>query len=204
MGLLLFEGDCLVTIEALTGLPSAEADRLCRWLANPELAEVATSRFLTACERAGIARPIAEPVAAELRRFARYAFCRAHAVNYGLIPWQAVQLRARWRTELLGFHCGPHLMTLARRVLPAELVDSRDCAVWPGVPCGSRGWRPLKRTPNVAIRSGSFCSKTSGDSRGAAVGQQGKDRSGRSRPRRPSRGASGNALWHPGDSGGNH
>jgi hypothetical protein len=94
-GVLLFEDDALGVVEALAGLPTPEADRLRRQLGRPEEAEAAADQFLTLCRGRGVPEPAAQRVLGVLRHLAgEYAFCKSHAVSYGLIAWRAAHLKA--------------------------------------------------------------------------------------------------------------
>jgi DNA polymerase III alpha subunit len=95
-GVVLFEDDCLRIVEAMTGLPAADADRLRRQLTSPETAEAAAALLVGACQAHGISRRVAERVCGQLSRFRAYSFCKSHAVSYGRLAWQAVCLKARF------------------------------------------------------------------------------------------------------------
>jgi error-prone DNA polymerase len=93
-GVMLFEDDCLLVVHALTGLPLAEADRLRRQLCHEETAKAGTAALLAACQQNGVPRRVAEKLSGQLAKFSAYAFCKSHAVSYGLITWQATYLKA--------------------------------------------------------------------------------------------------------------
>jgi DNA polymerase III alpha subunit len=94
-GVLLYEDDALSVVEALTGLPASEADRIRRRIADSGTAAEATAWFLAACERNGVPKSAVEVVAADLQKFELYSFCKAHATSVGLIAWQEAFLKAR-------------------------------------------------------------------------------------------------------------
>jgi DNA polymerase-3 subunit alpha len=95
-GVVLFDDDVLGVIEALTGLPAAEADRLRKRLTDPEQAEEAVSACLAQLEKKGVERSVAETVLGHLTAFKDYAFCKSHAVAYGLIAWKECYARAHY------------------------------------------------------------------------------------------------------------
>src|SRR5262249_60904145 len=67
-GVMLFEDDCLLAVEALTGLPAPEADRLRRLLADPDTAAEGAQLFVAACQADGAPRPAARPGCSPLGR----------------------------------------------------------------------------------------------------------------------------------------
>ncbi|MER3417400.1 MAG: hypothetical protein C4297_14495 [Gemmataceae bacterium] len=97
-GLMLYEDDVLRVIQTLTGWTAPEADRLRKEATRAEasdadLLEVART-FLTACQRRGIPRTVAEAVWVQIAKFNRYSFCKSHAVSYGLIAWELALYKA--------------------------------------------------------------------------------------------------------------
>jgi len=96
-GLMLYEDDALRVVQTLTGVSPPEADRLRKQITKCQSEDeaVAISKtFLTACERNGIPRDAVREIWVQLAKFNSYSFCKSHAVSYGLIAWQAVQLKA--------------------------------------------------------------------------------------------------------------
>jgi DNA polymerase-3 subunit alpha len=94
-GVILFDDDVLGVIEALTGLPAAEADRLRKRLTDAGQAEEAGAAFLGMLEKKGIGRTAAL-VLDQLTKFKDYAFCKSHAVAYALVAWQECFARAHY------------------------------------------------------------------------------------------------------------
>jgi DNA-directed DNA polymerase III PolC len=95
-GLMLYEDDALGVIQALTGLPAADADRLRKRITKYRTdaeALALTREFLTACARRGVSRAVAEEVWVQLAKFNQYSFCKSHAVSYGLIAWESAWLK---------------------------------------------------------------------------------------------------------------
>ncbi len=101
-GVLLYDDDALAVIEALTGLPAAEADRIRRALADEQAADAAEAELVTACERVG-RRQAGEAALPHLRKFQGYAFCRSHALSIASTAWEQARLKA---TCPAAFWCG--------------------------------------------------------------------------------------------------
>jgi DNA polymerase III alpha subunit len=96
-GLMLYEDDALRLIQALTGLPAADADRFRKRISKhqtEEEGEVLRREFLGLCARRGVPAAALGELWAQLAKFNRYSFCKSHAVSYGLIAWQAAYLKA--------------------------------------------------------------------------------------------------------------
>jgi DNA-directed DNA polymerase III PolC len=96
-GMMLYEDDSLRLIQALTGLPAADADRFRKRISKhrtDEEAETLRREFMTLCERRGVPETSLAELWQQLAKFNRYSFCKSHAVSYGLIAWQAAYLKA--------------------------------------------------------------------------------------------------------------
>jgi DNA-directed DNA polymerase III PolC len=95
-GLMLYEDDALRVLEALTGLPAANADhfrkRVARHRTEAE-AQVLTEEYLAACANNGVPRAVAAEIWVQLAKFNHYSFCKSHAVSYGLIAGRAAWLK---------------------------------------------------------------------------------------------------------------
>jgi hypothetical protein len=94
-GVILFDDDVLGVIEALTGLPAVEADRLRKRLTDAGQAEEAGA-FLAMLEKKGVGRTAAALVLDQLTKFRDCAFCKSHAVAYALVAWQECFARAHY------------------------------------------------------------------------------------------------------------
>jgi DNA polymerase III alpha subunit len=98
-GLMVYEDDALGVIQALTGLPPADADRLRKRITKYRTDEEALTlsrEFLGACARQGVARTVAEDLWVQLAKFNQYSFCRSHAISYALIAWQSAWLKVHF------------------------------------------------------------------------------------------------------------
>jgi DNA polymerase III alpha subunit len=94
---MLYEDDALRLIEALTGLPAADADRFRKRISKhqtEEEGEALRREFLRLCGRGGVSPEGLDELWRQLAKFNRYSFCKSHAVSYGLIAWQAAYLKA--------------------------------------------------------------------------------------------------------------
>ena len=96
-GLLLYEDDALRVLQALTGLDAPDADRFRKRVSKhktPQEGEALRQEFLTLCARAGVPAEAVAELWTQLAKFNHYAFCKSHAVSYGLIAWDAAWLKA--------------------------------------------------------------------------------------------------------------
>src|SRR5439155_14501957 len=95
-GLMLYEDDALRVAQALTGLPTADADRFRKRLSKHETVAEATrlrAEFLALCAANGAAGAVTAELWEHLAKFNRYSFCKSHAVSYALIAWDAAWLK---------------------------------------------------------------------------------------------------------------
>ncbi|MCS7167648.1 MAG: DNA polymerase III subunit alpha [Gemmatales bacterium] len=98
-GLMIFEDQALLAIQAATGWPAAEADHLRKAISEGLPAESAAAwwqRFALACQQRGLARETAEFLWKQLARFNAYSFCKSHAVSYGWLAWEAAWYKAHY------------------------------------------------------------------------------------------------------------
>src|SRR5262249_20957947 len=117
--------------------PAGEADRLRRRITGKgaEEAAAAGEAFLAACERQGVARPVAELVLAQAQRFRSYSFCKSHAVSYALVASQGGYLKANDALAFWGAALNHPQGDPPRRVY-VEAVKRAGLAVLP--PCVNR------------------------------------------------------------------
>jgi DNA-directed DNA polymerase III PolC len=98
-GLMIFEDQALLAIQAVTGWPAAEADQLRKAISNGLPADQAADwwqRFVRACRVQGVSREIAEHIWTQLARFNAYSFCKSHAVSYGWLAWEVAWYKAHY------------------------------------------------------------------------------------------------------------
>jgi DNA-directed DNA polymerase III PolC len=99
-GVMIYEDDALRVIQALTGWPASEADWFRKRLTKPHgdaEDELLAKAFAEGCARQGISEAVARAQWEQLAKFHYYAFCKSHAVSYGLIAWKATYLKVHHR-----------------------------------------------------------------------------------------------------------
>ena len=121
-GVMLYQEDVMQTVTLMAGLDLAEADSLRRALTKrrgPEL-ERLRARYFDGTEREGVARPEAARVWELIENFASFGFCKAHAVTYGRIAYQAVYLKAHHPAPYLVAFLNSHTGYYETRVYVEE------------------------------------------------------------------------------------
>jgi DNA-directed DNA polymerase III PolC len=152
-GLMIYEDDALRLLQALTGLPAADADRFRKRIAKHETAEEAEllrTEFLALCDRKGIPGSALAELWVQLSKFNRYSFCKSHAVSYGLIAWEAAHLKthhplAFW-TAALNNNQGAYPRRVYVEAIKRAGLELR-------LPCVNRSASPFRVEDN-AIRVG--------------------------------------------------
>lgn len=137
-GVLLYEEDVMAVSAALAGLSLAEGDLLRRAIAeidDPEDEAAAAGTFLAGAIRNGTPPRVAEEVWKQLRQFAAYAFCKAHASGYGVLAYHAAWLKAHHPAAFAVAILNNHAAMYEPRV---HLEDARrhGVGIWP--PCVNR------------------------------------------------------------------
>ncbi len=103
-GLILYQEQILHAVHALAGYPLCEADLLRRAICRKGAAAVPEerARFVDACARVSrIPADRPEPIFDRIAASAGSAFCKAHAVAYGIITYQAAYMKAHYPEEFL-------------------------------------------------------------------------------------------------------
>jgi DNA-directed DNA polymerase III PolC len=97
-GVMLYQEDVMHAAALIAGMELAEADSLRRALSARRGSETAAlrERYFDGAAREGIARDDAARVWERIASFASFGFCKAHAVTYGRIAYQAVYLKAHY------------------------------------------------------------------------------------------------------------
>ncbi len=97
-GFMIFEDDAARVVQALTGMSAPESQRFYKRVikheSDAELRALA-KEFIRACACQGVGRDLAGEQFLQLTKFQHYAFCKSHAVSYGLIAWKSCYLKAR-------------------------------------------------------------------------------------------------------------
>ncbi|MFM7152328.1 MAG: DNA polymerase III subunit alpha, partial [Gemmataceae bacterium] len=152
-GLMLYEDDALRLLQALTGLPAAEADRFRKRISKRKSKEeeiTLRGEFLERSARSGMSEAELELLWQQLAKFNLYSFCKSHAVSYGLIAWQAAYLKAHhplpfWTAVL------NNVMGCYPRRVYVEAAKRSGIVVLP--PCAQRS-RWMFTIEGSAIRTG--------------------------------------------------
>jgi DNA-directed DNA polymerase III PolC len=105
-GVMLFQEDILKVAAVIAGFTLEEGDTLRQAISkkrSPERIAALQERFLRGAASSSTAcrRETAEEIWNLIRNFAGYSYCKAHAVTYGVISYQAAYLKAHYPAEFL-------------------------------------------------------------------------------------------------------
>jgi DNA-directed DNA polymerase III PolC len=154
-GLILYEDDTLQVIQALTGLSAADADRLRKRIIHCEEEERESLKrefFLRCGQRIDLARRATlEEIWLQLSKFHRYAFCKSHAVSYGLLAWNAAYLKAHQPLAFWPAALNNNQGTYPRRVY-IEAIKRAGLSLH--LPCLNRSADGFQPEPPGGIRVG--------------------------------------------------
>jgi DNA-directed DNA polymerase III PolC len=95
-GLMIYEDDTLRLVQELTGLDAPGADRFRKRVARHKTQaeeQALAAEFFALCRSQGIAAGALHELWPQLAKFNYYAFCKSHAVSYGLLAWEAASLK---------------------------------------------------------------------------------------------------------------
>ena len=137
-GVMLYEEDVMAVSAALAGLSLADGDMLRRAVAgieSPEDEEALRRVFVARAERNDTSPAVAAQAWSEIRRFAAYAFCKAHASGYGVLAWQGSWLKAHHPAAFAVAILNNHTAMYDQRV---HLEDARRHGVEIRLPCVNR------------------------------------------------------------------
>jgi len=153
-GVMLYEEDVIQMLAALTGLDLADADLLRRRIAkgDPE----AERALLDAARARGAPRALAADFLAQVRRFAAFAFNKAHATTYGRLAWRLLRLKARAPAALFAAILASETGYYPPPVYVEEAKRRGIAALAPCVNRSGRTWRTelLPGAPRPALRAG--------------------------------------------------
>ena len=139
-GVMLFQEDILKVAAVIAGFTLEEGDELRQAISkkrSPERIATLQERFIGGALARGVRRTAAEEIWELIGNFAGYSYCKAHAVTYGYISYQASYLKAHYPAEFLcavlanqgGFYEAREYLEEARRwgvrILPPD-VNSSD------------------------------------------------------------------------------
>jgi DNA-directed DNA polymerase III PolC len=103
-GVMLFQEDILKVAAVIAGFTLEEGDTLRQAISkkrSPGRIAALQERFLRGAAERGLRRETAEEIWNLIRNFAGYSYCKAHAVTYGAISYQAAYLKAHYPAEFL-------------------------------------------------------------------------------------------------------
>jgi DNA-directed DNA polymerase III PolC len=141
-GVMLFQEDILRVAVVIAGFTLEEGDTLRQAISkkrSPERMAALEERFLRGAAARGVAPAAAREIWKLISNFAGYSYCKAHAVTYGYLAWQATYLKAHHPAEFLaavmsnqgGFYEPREYLEEARRrgvrILPPDVNRS---AAW--------------------------------------------------------------------------
>lgn len=99
-GLPIYQDQLLLMARTLAGFSLAEADilRVAVGKKKKDVMEKMRARFIEGCVQNGIARAKAEELFADIEKFARYGFVKAHSTAYALISYWTAYLKVKYPT----------------------------------------------------------------------------------------------------------
>lgn len=99
-GLPIYQDQLLLMARKLAGFSLAEADilRVAVGKKKKDVMEKMRTRFVEGCVQNGISRTRAEELFADIEKFARYGFVKAHSTAYALISYWTAYLKAKYPT----------------------------------------------------------------------------------------------------------
>ncbi len=138
-GVMLFQEDILKVAAVIAGFTLEDGDTLRQAISkkrSPERIAALQERFLRGAAGRGVRPETAGEIWKLIQNFAGYSYCKAHAVTYGAISYQAAYLKAHYPAEFLcavmanqgGFYETREYLEEARRwgvrILPPDVALS--------------------------------------------------------------------------------
>ena len=138
-GVMLFQEDVLKVAQVIAGFSLEEGDALRKAISkerSPERVAALRERFVAGAAGNGVAADVADEIWRQIQNFAGYSYCKAHAVTYGYISWQAAWMKAHHPAEFMaavmanggGFYDTREYCEEARRlgvrILPPDIMLS--------------------------------------------------------------------------------
>ena len=139
-GVILYQEQVISVSHALAGFTYGQSDSLRRAMTtdrSQEEMEKIRETFVSGALARGVGKEIAEEVFSQLRAFAAYGFCKAHAASFGKIAYQTAYLKTHYPAEFLtgilnnepmGFYPANVIIEEARRLgiplLPVDVNES--------------------------------------------------------------------------------
>ncbi len=102
-GLPIYQDQVMLMAQRLAGFTLAEADLLRKAMGKkkPEVMAEMEARFVTGCVKNGIPEESARAIFADIEKFARYGFNKAHATSYAFITYWTAYFKAHFPTEFM-------------------------------------------------------------------------------------------------------
>ncbi|MYI78258.1 MAG: DNA polymerase III subunit alpha, partial [Gammaproteobacteria bacterium] len=102
-GLMVYQEDVMNLARELAGFSMGEADRLRSAMGKKNEAEMLElqPKFIEGCVQNDVRKNVALEIYEDMRKFARYAFNRAHTVGYAIVAYQTAYLRHYYPAEFL-------------------------------------------------------------------------------------------------------
>ena len=102
-GLMVYQEDVMNLARELAGFSMGEADTLRSAMGKKKEAEMLElqPKFIEGCVQNGVRKSVALEIYEDMRKFARYAFNRAHTVGYAIVAYQTAYLRCYYPAEFL-------------------------------------------------------------------------------------------------------
>ncbi|MYD46832.1 MAG: DNA polymerase III subunit alpha [Gammaproteobacteria bacterium] len=102
-GLMVYQEDVMNLARELAGFSMGEADKLRSAMGKKNEAEMLElqPKFIEGCVQNGVRDNVALEIYEDMRKFARYAFNRAHTVGYAIVAYQTAYLKHYYPAEFL-------------------------------------------------------------------------------------------------------
>jgi DNA-directed DNA polymerase III PolC len=103
-GVMLYQEDILRVAQEVAGFTLAQGDELRKAISKNRSREAVArfrEQFVEGAVGRGVERGLAEQIWEQIRAFAAYSYCKAHACTYGHISYQATYLKAHWPAEFI-------------------------------------------------------------------------------------------------------
>jgi len=102
-GLPIYQDQVMLMAQRLAGFTLAEADLLRKAMGKkrPEVMAEMEARFVSGCMKNGIPEESARAIFADIEKFARYGFNKAHATSYAFITYWTAYFKAHFPTEFM-------------------------------------------------------------------------------------------------------
>ncbi len=102
-GVIVYQGQVLLIVQALAGYSLGQADILRKAMGKkkPEVMKQERQNFINGAKKNGISVKLANEIFSLIEPFAGYAFNKAHSVSYALIAYQTAYLKANYPVEYM-------------------------------------------------------------------------------------------------------